>query len=371
VAGGTRQVAGGFGRVGIDALAGAARPRECSAEGYGTTAEVPAPAGCGSLRAMRRRVLPALLLLFAACVPVTSGEPEPATDPVRIASGPDVEAALLAHVLARLLARDGLSAELVAYSDARDARQALELGAVDVRPGYTGEAWLETLGRPDPPGDPQASFFAVRDDDATRGIVWLRPRFVGGFDDPPANATFVFVVAGPPRVDADLVSTSQLATRLASRPGASLCVDGEFATRPDGLRAVLAAYSVRSDQPVLAATGMAAVRGVLGGDCIAALTTATDGAVWLAGLRPLVDDLQVFPAFVVAPQVQERALEQHPALRGALAPMATQMTTALLGGWNARVVAGVPLEQVAEEAAEELFRRAGRVPAEPPADAEG
>ncbi len=289
----------------------------------------------------------------------------PRLAPVRVAAGPDAESSLLAHTLVALLALQDVDARVVSFSDARDTRQALERGDVELRPAYTGEAWLEALGRADPPGDPRASFEEVHDHDAELGLIWFRPRFVTGLDAPPANATFAFVVAGPPSIDADLSTVSQLASRLSAQPDATLCVDPEFAARPDGLRAVLAAYSVRSDQPVLAAAPSDAVRGVRAGDCIAGLATATDGLAWGAGLRPLVDDLAVFPAFVVLPQARREALVERPAISTAIGPMADQLTTALLGRLNARVTAGEPLEEVAAAGALELVRRTGR---EVPAD---
>jgi osmoprotectant transport system substrate-binding protein len=265
---------------------------------------------------------------------------EPEAPPIRVAAGPDAETVLLAHTTVRLLELGGLPAEVVAFSEARDARQALELGDVDVRPGYTGETWLETLGRDNPPGDPTTSFLAVRDHDLDEGIRWLRPRFLEGIDQPPANATFAFVVQGPPSADADLRTMSQLAARLAERPDARVCVDREFGARPDGLRAVLEAYSMRSDRPFLAAGPAEAVLGVAAGDCLAGLTTATDGAAWAAGLRPLVDDLRVFPAFLPLPQIRTDVLDEHRSIQVALGPMAAQLTTALLGRWNAEVAAG-------------------------------
>jgi glycine betaine/choline ABC-type transport system substrate-binding protein len=87
---------------------------------------------------------------------------------------------------------------------------------------------------------------------------------------------------------------------------------------------------------------------------------ATDGAAWAQGLRPVVDDLRVFPAFVPLPLIRESVLEERPSIRVALGPLAAELTTELLGGWNARLFAGEPLEQVAEEAAVELLERAGR-----------
>jgi osmoprotectant transport system substrate-binding protein len=319
----------------------------------------------------RRLLLVLLLALLAGGCALLEGEAgvevvpeatEPPEPPVRVAGGPDAEATLLAHVLAAMLERSGMDAEVVAFSSARDARQAIELGEVDLRPAYTGETWLETLGRADPPGDPRESYTAVRRHDEAEGLLWLRPRFGDGIDEAPANATFAFVVAGPPAVDADLRTMSQLAARLSEQPEARVCVDREFGSRPDGLRAVLAAYSVRSGREYLAADPQEAVAGVLTGDCLTGLTTATDGAAWAAGLVPLVDDLRVFPAFVPLPQLRQDAVAARPEIRTAVAPMAAQMTTALLGGFNARVLRGEPLEQVAADAADVLYERAGRRP---------
>jgi osmoprotectant transport system substrate-binding protein len=151
---------------------------------------------------------------------------------------------------------------------------------------------------------------------------------------------------------------SQLAARLEERPEATVCVDREFGEREDGLRAVLDAYGVGTDRPFQAASPEEAVIAVAAGDCLAGLTTATDGAAWAAGLRPLVDDLEVFPAFVVAAQVRDDALDEQPAIADALAPFGAHLTTARVGGWSARVIAGVPVEQVAAEAAAQLRARA-------------
>ncbi len=310
-------------------------------------------------RPTRRQVAVSVLVaaLLAGCVPSESGDDgDQDEDPVRVAATADTEGQVLAAVLVELLEAADLPAETVGFADARDARQALELGAVDLRVGYTGEAWLETLGRADPPGDPEASLGPVRVDDARRGIVWLAPRFD---DDPlgaPANATFSFVVRGPPGIDADLRTVSQLAARLGEQPDATVCVDREFGTREDGLRAVLDAYRVRSDRPFLAADPAESVRAVATGDCIAGLTTATDGAAWAAGLRPLVDDLAVFPAFVIAAQVREPVLDERPGLRPALTPFG-ELTTALVGSWNAAAATGTPIGDIAEDAREELVAR--------------
>jgi osmoprotectant transport system substrate-binding protein len=308
-------------------------------------------------------------LLVAALVAVAcSGPDEPEVAPLRVVASEDGEGRLLAGVLVALLDTADIDAEVRSYADARDGQQALELGAADVRAGYTGEAWLETLGRADPPGDPEASFAPVRADGQRRGIVWLPPRFTEEPEGPPANATFALAVAGPPSPDADLRTVSQLAARLSERVDASVCVDREFGSRSDGLRAVLDAYLVPADQPFLAASPEEAVRGVVAGDCLAGLTTASDGAAGAAGLQVLVDDLEVFPAFVPAVQVRAEVLDERPEIGTALDPFGQELTTSLLRSWNARLVTGEPLEQVAREAADELLARAEARRTAPPAE---
>ncbi|MBW3619892.1 MAG: hypothetical protein KY461_06570 [Actinobacteria bacterium] len=323
-----------------------------------------------------RRLLPALLAtalaVAAACTPGGPGEPAPSpTGPtIAVGTGPDAESRLLAAVMAELLVAAGIPAEVVDFADSGDARQAIELGAIDVRAAYTGEAWLEVLERADPPADPRTSFTRVQEFDERNGLVWMRPRFVpdGGISTPPANATFAFVVRGPPSIDADVRTMSQLATRLAERPDEELCVDEEFAARSDGLPAVFETYRIRLDYNVLATPPQEAARLVAAGRCIAGLSTATDPQAWLLNLRPLVDDLQVFPAFVVVPQYREEVRREEPGIVPALAPLASNLTTELLGRWNARLAAGEPRALVATEAARELLDLAGRLPAAPVGD---
>ncbi|MFP5309340.1 MAG: glycine betaine ABC transporter substrate-binding protein [Actinomycetes bacterium] len=307
-----------------------------------------------------------------ASAPDPTGSPSPGATPspdgsglapVLVGTGPEPESRLLAHVLAELLRAARVPAVVDELADRADARRALELGDVDVLPAYTGEAWLEVLGRADPPSDQRQSFARVRERDEDRGLLWQRPVFATarGPEQPPADATFALVVQGPPGVHGDLRTVSQLAARLAQLPEPALCVDPEFAARRDGLGAVLDAYSVsRATLEVVPATPDLAVVGVAEGECVAGLTTATDGTAWALGQQPLVDDLGVFPAFVVTAIVRDGVREDRPGVLAALAPFGSGLTTERLGEWNGRVAAGTPVEVVALSAARELLAEAGR-----------
>lgn len=299
-------------------------------------------------------LLVALVAVSASCRPADEVEepPPPGDTAVRVGTGQQPESRLLAGVMVELLEGAGVPATVVDLAAASDARRALELGDVDVVPAYTGEAWLEVLNRADPPNDQATSLARVAEADEARGLVWLRPPISGdGVTAPPADATFAFVVDedGP---HADVTTMSQLAARLGQLAAPVLCVDPSFAEREDGLPVVLGAYSIAPDSVErLGTTPEEAVLGVAAGDCDAGLTSATDGSAWALGQRPLVDDLGVFPAFVVAPVVDAGDVDRvEPALR----PLTRQLTTALLGGWNARVVQGESLEAVASAAAAAL-----------------
>jgi osmoprotectant transport system substrate-binding protein len=318
-----------------------------------------------------RQVLWALasLVAFGVLITACGGAVDPDGPPsLRVAVGPDPESRLLARSVELLLDDVDILTELVVLADGRSARQAIELGDVDLVIAYTGEEWLERLGRANPPADPILGLQVLAEEDRTRGLIWLLPdrdegdAAYGGIEMPPANATFALFVAGPPGAHADLRTISELSLRLSERPELSLCVDTEFTQRPDGLAALLSAYSVRRDRPFLAADPAEAVLGVLEGDCVAGLSHATDGLAWRSGLQPLVDDLRFFPAFVPTPVVRTDVLERLPGIVPALRPLLDGLSTGLLGRANGAVASGVSVEVAAADLVDRLRARAAALP---------
>lgn len=264
-------------------------------------------------------------------------------DPIRVGANPAPEATLLAHIVVELLEAEGIPAEVVEFGRDLDARQAVELGEVDVLPSYTGAVWLDEFGWKRPPTDPTESYERVREQDARRGLVWLAPTRV--------NATFAFVVGE----DAAMDDLGDLAA-LNTAPGASLCVDADFARRTDGLGEVARLYGIGDavlEGQIVHAPPELVPAAVVRGDCVAGLTTTTDGEAHVRGLRPLVDRLRALPAFVVAAVVTEETASAHPEVVGALAPF-RNLDDARLAAWNGRVVLGGTPATVAAEAAREL-----------------
>lgn len=304
---------------------------------------------------VRRPVIfaPIALIVLAVLAVVACGLPrgaaETGREPVRIGTGPEREATLLANILARLLEAQDIPAEVVAFGHGRDARQAIELRSVDVLPSYTGAVGIDEYGWSSVEGDVRNSFERVKRADEENGLIWLPPSQV--------NATFAFMTPGPPAKVASIQTLSQLAGYVNDEPSARLCVDPEFAERPDGLETIARIYSLRDEileQQVLRVSPAETVGRMERGECDTGLLTATDGQAWVAGLQPVQDDLKAFPAFVVAAVVTVELRESRPEVTEALAPFAEALTTARLAQWNGRVILGEPVETVAASASTRL-----------------
>lgn len=296
--------------------------------------------------------------VVAGSQPATTSATSTTAPVVRIGVGPEQESVLLGAVLAKLAAHADYSPRVVGMADGEALRQALEVGDVDVAPGYTGATWLEELGRENPPGDPRTSFQGVAAADESNGIAWLRPRFdlEAGMTGPPADATLALWVA--PEVAVQAPSIAELGTLLGKGSGRDVCVDAEFGNRSDGWSALAQRYSIAS-VVLVEATPTEAIAGVASGQCLVGLSTLTDGAAWAEELVPLADPLKVFPAFVVSVQLREQAIERLPGLQTALQPLADHLTTAMLGSFNARVVTGEDVETVATDAVAQLLEPSG------------
>lgn len=276
--------------------------------------------------------------------------PAPAVDPVRIGTGPEQETRLVATILAELLAVEDIPSEISRFSSTGDAREGLELGTVDVLPSYTGAVWLEEFGFPNPPRDGKESYERVKELDADDGLIWL-PRT-------GVNATFAFVVRGPPGEWAHLQRVFDLSV-LNSQPDEKLCVERSFADRSDGLQALVPRVvpldrEVLTDQ-ILEATPEQAVAAVAAGDCLAGLTTATAGGAWVNGLKVLRDERQAFPAFVLATVVTESLVEERPEAVAALRRFDGRVDDEQLRVWNGRVLLGEDVQTVAADAASTLL----------------
>lgn len=223
-------------------------------------------------------------------------------------------------------------------------REAIRGGDADVMYEYTGTAWISYLGHSDPVPGPERQWRAVRDADRHNGVTWLPPSRL--------DNTYALAMNRAAFRRYRTRTLSQVAALSRARPGAvTLCVEGEFAGRVDGLRGVERAYgmSVPARNVTLMDTGIVYTQ-VAKGSCVYGEVFTTDGRIRSMDLVVMADDRRFFPDYNAAPVVNSRTLRKWPAITGVLAPVTRRLDNTVARTLNARVdVDGEDPHQVALE----------------------
>ncbi|GGL71990.1 glycine/betaine ABC transporter substrate-binding protein [Streptomyces fumigatiscleroticus] len=221
-------------------------------------------------------------------------------------------------------------------------RAAVENGDADAVYEYTGTAWITYLGNSEPVADPRRQWEAVRDADARNGLTWLEPSSL--------NNTYALAMN---RANAEKHGTktlSDVAELARSDPGAvTLCVEGEFANRADGLPGLERAYSMRLPAGRLTQmdTGIIYTQ-VAKGSCTYGEVYTTDGRIRSMDLVVMEDDKKFFPNYNAAPEINTETLEKWPAIADVLAPVTERLDNSVAQELNAKVdVDGQDPHQVA------------------------
>jgi osmoprotectant transport system permease protein len=285
-------------------------------------------------------------LVAAALVALASQTPANGTParPVIVASKPFGESYLLAEMFAQLLEargirvdrRPGLGTTEVAFS-------ALQSGAIDVYPEYTGTGLLVILHET-PSGGADDAYRRVSSEFRARfGIRWLAPL---GFEN-----GFAISVRRSTADSLHLESLSDLA-RHANRLRAGLSAD--FIGRADGLVGLQRAYDLHFAEvdplgPALKYQALAAGKV----DVIDGYTT--DGLIAKYELVVLRDDRGFFPPYQAAPLVGARLAATNPRAVAALDELGGLLDATRMRALNERVeVAGEPVASVARDALSQL-----------------
>jgi osmoprotectant transport system substrate-binding protein len=161
----------------------------------------------------------------------------------------------------------------------------------------------------------------------------------------------------PSRPKGLLIVTSALAVFVAACGGgdaseASICVGGEFSTRPDGLPGLEEAYGFEFPESDVTALDEDALvyNEVDQGNCTFGSIFATDGRVGSLGLTVLEDDEHFFPPYNGALNVRTEVLEANPAIEELFAPIAESLDDEAMIDLNAQVdVDGEDPEDVARQ----------------------
>jgi glycine betaine/choline ABC-type transport system substrate-binding protein len=120
---------------------------------------------------------------------------------------------------------------------------------------------------------------------------------------------------------------------------ASICVGGEFSTRPDGLPGVEEAYGFEFPADAVTALDEDALvyNEVDSGSCTFGSVFATDGRIDVLGLTVLEDDEAFFPPFNGALNIRTEVLDANPEIADLFAPIAEALDDETMTALNAQV----------------------------------
>ncbi|MFI9242100.1 glycine betaine ABC transporter substrate-binding protein [Streptomyces sp. NPDC053086] len=222
------------------------------------------------------------------------------------------------------------------------SREAVRNGDADAQFEYTGTGWITYLGKSRPIADPRKQWEAVRDADLRNGLTWL----------PPSRLDNTYALAMN-RAGFEKYRTktlSEVAALSKNDPGAvTLCVEGEFANRADGLPGMEKAYgmSVPAKNVTQMDTGIIYTQ-VAKGACTYGEVFTTDGRIKSMHLVVMADDRKFFPNYNATPVVNTKVLKKWPAIASVIEPVTRKLDNTVAQTLNAEVdVDGEDPHQVA------------------------
>jgi osmoprotectant transport system permease protein len=260
--------------------------------------------------------------------------------PVIVASKPFGESYLLAEMFAQLLEARGIAAERRLGLGATEiAFRALERGAIDVYPEYTGTGLLAILHQ-QPSADPREVYARVARECRERfGVRWLPPL---GFQN-----TYAIAVRRPTADSLRLRSLTDLA-RVSPTLRAGLTPD--FIGRDDGLPGLGRAYGIRFRE-VRALLPAVKYQALAAGQVDVIDGYSTDGLILKYDLVVLTDDRAFFPPYEAAAVTAPGLAERRPEAVAALTELSGLLREGTMRALNRRIeVDGEPVAQVAAAA---------------------
>jgi osmoprotectant transport system permease protein len=277
--------------------------------------------------------------------------------PVVVASKPFGESYVLAEIFAQLLEARGIEVDRRPGLGATEiAFRAIQSGAADVYPEYTGTGLLAILGE-QPAPDSRKVFDRVSREFRRRwNARWLPPL---GFEN-----TYAIAVRRETAQRHGLATLSDLA-RVGPALRAGLTPD--FIGRPDGLPGLTRAYGLRFAE-VRALLAAVKYRALAAGVVDVIDGYSTDGLIARYDLVVLQDDRRFFPPYEAAALVGGGLVARRPAAIAALTELSGRLDEAMMRRLNQRLeVDREPVGRIARDALAEL----GLIDAAPgPAQAE-
>jgi osmoprotectant transport system substrate-binding protein len=221
-------------------------------------------------------------------------------------------------------------------------RKKLIDGVTDVVWEYTGTGWINYLGHDKPITDPQAQYDAVKKEDLAKNkLVW------GPLG--PFNNTYAFATTDEFAEKNGLKSHSDMAAYIKKNPSSTVCVESEFAARPDGYPGFKKTYGITGGKLKSLGTGVVYTQ-VDQGNCDFGEIFTTDGRLAALGLTVLDDDKGYFPLYNGVPVTRADFDKEHPEMLKVLEPLTKELTTDVMTELNKKISSdGEPADKIAED----------------------
>jgi osmoprotectant transport system substrate-binding protein len=205
-------------------------------------------------------------------------------------------------------------------------RKKMQDGVTDVQWEYTGTGWINYLGHDKPITDPQKQYEAVKKEDLAKNKLFWGPMA-------PMNNTYAFAVTDEFGKKNNLKTHSDMAAYIKKNPDATVCVESEFAARPDGYPGFKKTYGITGGKLKSLGTGVVYTQ-LDKGNCDFGEIFTTDGRLAALGLQILNDDKGYFPLYNPVAYTRADFNKEHPEMLEVLAPLAKVLTTETVTSLN-------------------------------------
>lgn len=251
------------------------------------------------------------------------------------------EQQILASITEQYLSAKGYSVTDRSGMGSAAVRQAMENGQIDIYWEYTGTS-LITYNKVTDKLNAQETYDKVKELDAKKGIVWLKPS--------EANNTYALAMRAAEAEKLGISSISDLAAKENGGANLTLASNAEFYARPDGLKPLQDDYGFDFGRANIKRMDSGLVYQALKDKQVdVGVVFATDGRIPAFDFVTLKDDKGYFPAYALAPVIRKDVLDAHPELAELMNAVSDKLTDKVMSGLNAKVdVDKVSVENVAD-----------------------
>lgn len=266
---------------------------------------------------------------------------------ITIGSKNFTESILLGELYAQVLEDNGFKIfRKLSLGGTQIAMAALQRGAIDLYPEYTGTALIDVLKAQQKTDAAQTFDFVKSEYEKRYGLTWLDPA--------PMNNTQALATTKAIAAKYRLATLSDVAARA---PQLRLGMVAEFTSRPDGLPGLKRVYGGYTFKEMRLVDFGLKYKALLAGDVDIVVAFGTDGAIIADDLVVMRDDKHLFPPYQVAPVIRTPLVHERPAISANLNRVAPLLTDTVMRSLNNEVDG--PHKREVEDVARDFIKTHG------------